>query len=519
MLPPPVITSNGGGDSAALSIVENTAAVTTVTASDPNAAQTLVFAIIGGADAAKFQIDAATGALSFKTAPDFEAPTDVGPNNLYDVIVQVSDGLHADAQALAVTVTNANEAPVVAALSATTGENDPAFIQDLLAGAGDPDFGDHLSVAGLDATVTTAGGRTLTLGTDYTLGNGTLALTAAGFAKFDGLSAAQSDQAVFHFGVSDGIAAIPDTLTLSIIGVNDAPFIASQTANQSATVGTPFSLILPANTFQDPDSGDHLTLSVARSDETALPAWLSFDANTGTFSGTPGAADAGGFDIKLTATDTGQLAASETFHVTVAGTSANHPPVIASDGGGDTASVIITDDSRYVATVHASDPDPQPTIKYSIVGGADAKLFSIDPATGLLLFKAEPREGHSYQVAVAASDGSLQDTQTIKVQVANGPFAFGNPGMADTFVLKPHFGIEIVDHFDAASPWHDVLELDHALFRNANADASPAETFNLIYNHSFQFGPDVVIVTDTHDIIDLRNTDLHKLTAGDFLLT
>ena len=107
---------------------------------------------------------------------------------------------------------------MVAALSATTGENDPAFIQDLLAGAGDPDFGDHLSVAGLDATVTTAGGRTLTLGTDYTLGNGTLALTAAGFAKFDGLSAAQSDQAVFHFGVSDGIAAIPDTLTLSIIG-------------------------------------------------------------------------------------------------------------------------------------------------------------------------------------------------------------------------------------------------------------------------------------------------------------
>ena len=115
--------------------------------------------------------------------------------------------------------------PSVAALSATTGENDPAFIQDLLAGAGDPDFGDHLSVAGLDATVTTAGGRTLTLGTDYTLGNGTLALTAAGFAKFDGLSAAQTDQFVFHFGVSDGDLSTPNTLAVTMNGANDAPIL------------------------------------------------------------------------------------------------------------------------------------------------------------------------------------------------------------------------------------------------------------------------------------------------------
>ena len=77
-------------------------------------------------------------------------------------------------------------------------------------------------------------------------------------------------------------------------------------------------------------------------------------------------------------------------------------------------------------------------------------------------------------------------------------------------MLKPHFGLEIVVRFDAASPQHDVLALDHALFRNANANASPAETSNLIHSHSFQFGPDVVIVTDTHDIIDLRNTDLHS---------
>ena len=75
-----------------MSIAENTTAVTTVTATDPDAGQTLSYSIIGGADESKFTIDPTTGALSFITAPNFELPTDAGGNNVYDVIVQVSDG-------------------------------------------------------------------------------------------------------------------------------------------------------------------------------------------------------------------------------------------------------------------------------------------------------------------------------------------------------------------------------------------------------------------------------------------
>jgi hypothetical protein len=102
---PPTITSNGGGDTAAASIVENTTAVTPVTATDPDTGQTLSYSISGGADAAKFIIGPSTGALSFVTAPNFELPTDVGGNNVYDVIVQVSDGHGGlDTQAITVTV-------------------------------------------------------------------------------------------------------------------------------------------------------------------------------------------------------------------------------------------------------------------------------------------------------------------------------------------------------------------------------------------------------------------------------
>jgi len=128
VLPPPAITSDGGGDNAAVSVAENTTAVTDVTASDLNAAQTLAFSISGGADAAAFQIDAATGALAFKAAPDFEAPADAGADNVYDVIVQVFDGLNNDTQALAVTVTNVNEAPLANDDSYNVAENSSLIV-------------------------------------------------------------------------------------------------------------------------------------------------------------------------------------------------------------------------------------------------------------------------------------------------------------------------------------------------------------------------------------------------------
>src|SRR4051812_6830479 len=86
----PLISSNGGGATAAISIPENSTAVTTVTATDADAGATLTYSIVGGADAAKFTIDSATGALAFVSAPDYESPTDAGGDNVYDVTVKGS---------------------------------------------------------------------------------------------------------------------------------------------------------------------------------------------------------------------------------------------------------------------------------------------------------------------------------------------------------------------------------------------------------------------------------------------
>ncbi|AZE15901.1 T1SS secreted agglutinin RTX [Pseudomonas chlororaphis subsp. aureofaciens] len=111
----PTITSNGGGTTASINLEENTAAVTTVAATDADLpAQILSYSIVGGADAAKFSIVTSTGALSFISAPNFEAPTDSGTNNVYDVIVRASDGTLFDDQAIVVTVTGVNDnSPVI----------------------------------------------------------------------------------------------------------------------------------------------------------------------------------------------------------------------------------------------------------------------------------------------------------------------------------------------------------------------------------------------------------------------
>lgn len=105
---PPVITSSGGGASASLTLAENTTAVVTVTASDPNGT-TPTYAISGGSDASLFVIDSISGALSFRAAPDFEVPLDTDRDNIYSVVVQATDGVLFDEQTLSVQITDVNE--------------------------------------------------------------------------------------------------------------------------------------------------------------------------------------------------------------------------------------------------------------------------------------------------------------------------------------------------------------------------------------------------------------------------
>ena len=95
---------------------------------DVDASTTLTWSVESADDGDKFEINTTTGPsalLTFKNAPDFETPTDVGStamNNTYVVTVKVTDDgspAMSDTHTFTVTVTNVNEAPEITTTSTT----------------------------------------------------------------------------------------------------------------------------------------------------------------------------------------------------------------------------------------------------------------------------------------------------------------------------------------------------------------------------------------------------------------
>ncbi|MEJ0074007.1 MAG: M10 family metallopeptidase C-terminal domain-containing protein [Alphaproteobacteria bacterium] len=419
----PVITSHGGGDTATLTVVENTAVVGTVVASDPDGT-TPTYSIAGGADAALFTIDATTGALAFITAPNFEAPADAGANNVYDVVVQASDGDGAiDTQTLTVTVGNVNEAPVITShgggdTAALTVVENTAVVGTVV--ASDPD--------GTTPTYSIAGGADAALFTiDAT--TGALAfVTAPNFEAPADAGANNVYDVVVQASDGDG-ATDTQALAVTVVNVNEAPIITSHGGGDTvALTVVENTAVVGTVVASDPD-GTTPTYSIAGGADAAL---FTIDATTGalafvTAPNFEAPADADGnnsYKVVVAASD-GTLADTQTLTVTVV--NVNEVPVITSHGGGDTAALTVMENTAVVGTVVASDPDGT-TPTYSIAGGADAALFTIDATTGALAFVTAPNfeapadagANNVYDVVVQASDGDgAIDTQALAVTIQN----------------------------------------------------------------------------------------------------
>ncbi|RMM52772.1 putative Ig domain-containing protein [Pseudomonas corrugata] len=97
---------------------------------------------------------------------------------------------------------------------------------------------------------------------------------------------------------------------------NHAPVVATPLLDQNATENTPFSYVVPANSFSDPDN-DSLSYTAKLADGSALPGWLVFDAATRTFSGTPSDTASGTYSIQVTATDGSNATVSDSFTLAV----------------------------------------------------------------------------------------------------------------------------------------------------------------------------------------------------------
>ena len=92
-----------------------------------------------------------------------------------------------------------------------------------------------------------------------------------------------------------------------------APVVANPTATQKAVVGSPLRITLPADTFTDP-LGESLSYSATLAGGAALPAWLTFNANTGQLSGTAPAGTKS-VAVVVTATNSSGVKTAEKFSI------------------------------------------------------------------------------------------------------------------------------------------------------------------------------------------------------------
>ncbi len=396
----PVFTSG-----ATKNVAEGTTAVTTVTATDADAGQTVRFMLTGGADMGLFSITPA-GILTFKTAPDYENPSDTGGDNMYEVIVTVADdGATAmtNTQVLTITVTDANDnVPVFTSSTTETVAEGTTVVTTVT--ATDADAGQTVRftlTGGADASkfsITPAGALTFTVVPDYE------APTDIGRDNIYEVTVTATD------GETPPMTAM-QTLAITVTDANDNVPVFTSSATEDVAEGTTVVITVIAT---DADAGQTVTFlsTLSGADESKFSITsagvLTFttapDYEVPTDTGTDNM-----YEVTITARDNGipEKTAMQSLTVTVTDVENEHAPVFTSE-----VTMDVAEGTTAVTTVIATDADVGQTATFTLSGGTDAGLFSITPAGELTFTTAPDYENpvdmggnNMYEVTITATDG------------------------------------------------------------------------------------------------------------------
>ena len=216
----------------------------------------------------------------------------------------------------------------------------------------------------------------------------------------------------------DGATTVTEVITINVNDVNEAPTAGTTIADQTTNQDADFSFTVSEDAFADEDEGDSLTYSATLADGSALPAWLSFDGATRTFSGTPSATDSGSIEVRVTATDNDSLSTSQDFTLTVNTT--NTAPTEGTAIADQTANEDATFSFTVLETAFVDEGD---TLTYSATladGSALPSWLSFDDASRT--FSGTPLQSDvgSLEVRVTVTDsGSLSASQDFTLTVNN----------------------------------------------------------------------------------------------------
>lgn len=284
-----------------------------------------------------------------------------------------SDNLASSAATVTVNITAVNDAPVAVDNTAQLQE-DGQFEVNVL--GNDTDVDSTLDASSVKVVLQPSNGQVSI--------NAAGAITYTAVANYFG-----TDSFTYTVDDQQGLTSNAATVTMTIASVNDAPVISGKPSTQ-LDEDVLFSF---TPTASDADQ-DNLSFSI-----TGQPAWATFDATSGTLSGTPDNDDVGDYaNIIISVTDGQQTATLSSFTLTVR--NVNDAPIITG-----TPSLSVRQDETYSFTPQASDEDST-ELTFSISG--QPQWASFDSASGSLSGTPSREDIGVYSsVTIGVSDGAL----------------------------------------------------------------------------------------------------------------
>ena len=389
------------GDTAPDYAENGTAVVETYTVSDPEG-DTITLSVTG-TDSALFVLSA-TGALAFRTPPDYENPQDDGADNTYAVTVNAATTVGTSTEDVTVTVTDVNEAPTIDAGDTEIDypENGTAVVETYT--ATDPeDDAITWSVTGTDSAlfaISSSGELTFTSPPDFEnpLDDGT------------------DNTYAVTVNAADGAFTVTANVTVTVTDVNEPPTIAGDTAPEYPENGT---TVVATYTARDQE-GDAITLSVTGTDSALFAISSSGEL---TFTSPPDyetPLDDGADNTYAVTVNAADGENTATANVTVTVTDVNEPPTIT----GETAPEYPENSTAVIAIYTARDPENEP-ITWAVTG-PDSGRFALSPA-GELTFNSPPdyenpqdvAQDNAYAVTVEVAVGTHTATRAVTVTVTD----------------------------------------------------------------------------------------------------
>ncbi len=397
----------------AFSVVQgssNGTVVGIVSASDPNAGQTLTYTITGGNTNTCFSINSSTGSINVTNSSALTP-------QIFALTIRATDNgspvLYSQATVTITVVLQTNLAPVIANQAFSIAQYSANGTSVGMVLATDPNAGQTLAYS-------ITGGNT----------NSCFNINTANGVIYVTNSAALTPQtfALTVRATDNGSPSLYSQATITITVVsqsNQAPVIANQAFNiaPNSANGTSVGMVLAT----DPNAGQTLTYSITGGNTNSC-----FNINTanGVIYVTNSAAlTPQTFALTVRATDNGSPVLYSQATVTISVTSSNQPPDIANQAFSIAPN---SPNGTSVGWVMATDPNAGQTLTFSITGGNTNSCFNINTANGVIyVTNSAALTPQTFALTVRATDnGSLvlysQATVTISVTSSNQPPVIAN---------------------------------------------------------------------------------------------